>query len=331
LSSARTLIAVDAEGSRLDTFLARRLAPEYSRAQIARAIKAGLVLVNHRPARASAPVHASDLIELLPAAPSPPPIPAAAPAIEVLYADAELIFVNKPAGMAVHPAPGHPHSTLVDALLARFPELAAVTELDGTRRAGIVHRLDKDTSGVMVVARSSFARAALSAQFKQRSVAKTYIAICAGWMERDTTTIALPIGRHPVDRKRMSVRTRAPRAALSEVRQLARLEIGPQRIAASLLAVTPHTGRTHQIRVHLAAVGHACLGDPVYGRRNPDVGLARQALHALRLAVDHPRTGARITVSAPLPADLLALLERAGLGPARVAELLAQGSGLTRS
>jgi 23S rRNA pseudouridine1911/1915/1917 synthase len=316
---------------RLDIYLAAELAPEYSRSQILKAIKAGFVTMNQRPARASEPIRAGDRIEFLIPAPAPPLMPAApAPTVDVLYHDADLIFVNKPPGMAVHPSAGHPHSTLVDALVARFPDLASVVELDGTWRAGIVHRLDKDTSGVMVVARNSVARSALSAQFKHRSVEKIYLALGLGHPVRDRMTIDQPIGRHQSERKRMSVRSRSGRQAISEVRVIQRCHLGladRSRIAVSLLAVAPRTGRTHQIRVHLSAAGHPCLGDPLYGRQDRDrLPIRRQALHAFYLAISHPRTGNRIGIVAPVAPDFEQLLRSCGIGLERIREAVLGGS-----
>jgi len=210
--------------------------------------------------------------------------------------------------MTVHQAPGHLHSTLVDGLLARFPELAAMAEPDGIMRPGIVHRLDKDTSGVMVVARTLFARTALARQFKERTVSKFYVAIVRGVVGREQFTLAQPIGRHPTERKRMSVRSRTPRAAVSHVTVLWR---GAD---VTLVGVRPETGRTHQIRVHLAAIGHPCVGDATYGsRENGTAAVGRQALHAFALAVDHPRTGARLEFRAPLPDDMADTLAVCGL------------------
>ncbi len=214
---------------RLDVFVSMRLAPEYSRSQVARMIKAGLVTVNGAVARASSGVRTGDRVDVaaIPAgALSDPSIykEGDAPEISVIFDDDEIIVVNKPAGMTVHPAPGHPNGTLVDALLARFPELAAMAEPDGVLRPGIVHRLDKDTSGVMVVARTPFSRTALSRQFKDRTVAKTYLAIVKGKVARDRVTIERPVGRHPIERKRMSVRSNAPRDAVSHITVLARFD-----------------------------------------------------------------------------------------------------------
>jgi 23S rRNA pseudouridine1911/1915/1917 synthase len=306
-----------AAGMRLDVFIAARLAPEYSRSQVARMIRACLVTVNGAPARASSAVRAGDRIEIAPAPfPSAPQSTGPTPDVDVLFADHELIAVNKPAGMTVHPAPGHPDATLVDALLARFPELAAMAEPDGVLRPGIVHRLDKDTSGVMVVARTTFARAALSRQFKERTVRKAYLAIVRGVVARDRQTIARPIGRHPTERKRMSVASRTPRAAATDVVVLHRFAPATRAEAgATLVLARPATGRTHQIRVHLASAGHPCLGDKLYGGAKGEgaPALTRQALHALALEVDHPRTGARLSFIAPPPADFMGFLLSRGL------------------
>ncbi len=284
-------------------------------------IKAGLVTLNGVTARAASMVRGGDRIELAPAPLAPSqPRSGTAPQIEVLFADSELIAVNKPPGMVVHQAPGHSDSTLVDALLARFPELAAMADPDGIARPGIVHRLDKDTSGVMVVARTPFARAALARQFKERTVRKTYLALVRGLLARDRLVIARPLGRHPTERKRMSVRSRAPRDAISHVAVLARL----REPRVTLVRVRPETGRTHQIRVHLASIGHPCLGDSLYGGGaqganayglNRSSRFPRQALHALALGVNHPRSGARLEFVAPLAADFAALLRELGVEP----------------
>lgn len=310
---------------RLDQFVAAALAPEYSRSRIARMIKAGLVRLNGSAARAAAPLHPGDRVELdEPLVPPAPPLPASAPAIAVLFADDELIVVNKPAGLTVHQAPGHPAGTLVDGLLARFPELATMAEPDGVMRPGIVHRLDKDTSGVMVVARTPYARAALARQFKDRTVRKFYLAIVHGVVARERITIDRAIGRHPTERKRMSVRSRRPRAAVSHLTVLRRLA------GLSLVGVRPETGRTHQIRVHLAAIGHACVGDTLYGRREADEALKRHALHAFVLAVDHPRTRRRCVFRAPLADDLREYLAARGMDSiARVTAAWLEAEGQT--
>ncbi len=316
----RILVAHPPERMRLDAYLARELAPEYSRSQILKAIRAGLVVMNDRPARAADAIRDGDRVVFhIPAPRAATVAPAPAPPVDVLFEDADLIFVNKAPGMAVHPSPGHPHSTLVDALVARFPDLASVIELDGTWRAGIVHRLDKDTSGVMVVARNSFARAALSDQFRHRSVEKVYIALVKGHMRDDRVTIDRPIGRHQTERRRMSVKAGTGREAQSEVTVIRRCNLPlpeGEPMPISVVAVRPRTGRTHQIRVHLASVGHPCLGDPLYGRQARDrLPIKRQALHALYLAINHPRRGERIVAIAPVAPDLGQLLAACGLKP----------------
>jgi 23S rRNA pseudouridine1911/1915/1917 synthase len=322
---ARVLIAGPGDTrQRLDQFVASALAPERSRAQVARMIKAGMVTINGVAAiRASCVVRSGDRIELA----APPAVQVLShqqnvPPVEVLYHDAELIVVNKPAGMTVHPAPGHAHSTLADALLARFPELAAMAEPDGVMRAGIVHRLDKDTSGVMVVARTPWARMALSQQFKDRTVSKVYVALVWGIVRRDCFTVERPLGRHPTERKRMSVRSRHPRAAITYFHVLERFCDADAPI--TLLKAKPETGRTHQIRVHLAASGHPCLGDPLYGRAceldTTEWMRGGQALHALKLTVNHPRTAQRSEFIAPPARDMTDLIARRGaeIGPAAV-------------
>ena len=305
-------------GMRLDVFISAHLAPEYSRSQVARMIKAGLVTVNGASARAASAVRAGDAIAVAPPlAPEPHQSTGDAPAIEVIFADAEIIVVNKPAGMTVHPAPGHPDATLVDALLARFPELAAMAEPDGVLRPGIVHRLDKETSGVMIVARTPFARTALSREFKDRTVRKLYLAIVRGVVAKDRQTIARAIGRHPVERKRMSVASNNPRAATSHVSVLARFH-PPSRdeLGATLVLIRPETGRTHQIRVHLASIGHPCLGDKLYGgaaKHADAVSFERHALHALALRIAHPRSRAELEFIAPPPDDFAGYLAARGI------------------
>jgi 23S rRNA pseudouridine1911/1915/1917 synthase len=313
---------------RLDVFVAAELGADFSRSQAARMIRAGLVRLNGFPARAADAVRAGDRIEIetplaMPVAAISPGV-ADAPTIEVLHADDEIVVVNKPAGMTVHPAPGHPGGTLVDALLARFPEMVAMAEPGGVMRPGIVHRLDKDTSGVMVVARTPFARMELARQFKERSVSKLYLAVVRGVIGRVRFSITRPVGRHPVERKRMSVNSRHGREALTEVCVLARMPMAAA--GATLVAVRPLTGRTHQIRVHLASIGHPCLGDPVYGGRQPKTSkdtipgvtsFTRQALHALALRLSHPRSCKTLEFVAPPPDDFAGFLTSRGVATER--------------
>jgi len=334
-SSHFLVVGAGHERQRLDQFVAAALAPERSRSQVARMIKAGLIKLNGSAVRASCAIRPGDRVEI--DSPDPcKPTPTfqngtvqetSAAAIEVLFSDAELLAVNKPAGIAVHPSPGHPDSTLADALAARFPDLATIAEADGLMRAGIVHRLDKETSGVMVVARTPFARMALSQQFKDRSVSKVYIALVRGIVAHDRFTVARPLGRHPTERKRISIHSRKPREAFTEFSMLHRFEVGANPV--TLLKARPQTGRTHQIRVHLAASGHPCLGDTLYGGGKTNSGWSRegQALHALSLTITHPRTGERLEFIAPLPDDIIGFLSAGGLavGPSIIRQWIDAG------
>jgi len=305
---------VDAQaGRRLDR-LAAELVPECSRAFAARMIRRGDLRVNGQPAKPAYRVIAGDILTACKPAPEPArygpePIP-----LDIIFEDAALIVVNKPAGLVVHPAPGHPAGTLVNGLLHHCPELQA---REDAHRPGIVHRLDKDTSGVMVVAKNRVAHEALARQFKQRSVAKRYLAIVRGRLSGAEGCITLPIGRHPTARKQMSTVTRKARAAETHWQCIEQFE------AAALLALELKTGRTHQIRVHCAAMHHPIIGDPVYGGRrqfsDPKAraplarqlaAVSRQMLHAWRLAFDHPLDGRRCAFEAPLPQDMQNLLQR---------------------
>ncbi len=294
----------DAAGVRLDVALAR-LAPDLARARVQRLVAEGRVRVAGRTAKASARLRGGEAIEV--EVPAPEPVAAAAQdlPLAVLHEDRDLIVLDKAAGMVVHPARGSPDSTVVNALLHRW-RLPA-----GDVRLGLVHRLDKDTSGCLVVARSEAALAALQAQWKGRTVEKGYLALCHGALAAEGR-LDTPYGRHPRDRTRYTTRVRGEaRRAVTEWR--VRERFGE---AATLAEVALHTGRTHQIRVHLAEHGHPLLADPVYGgtrrearlppghpaRRAAEV-IGRQALHARRIAFDHPRTGERLEIEAPVPED----------------------------
>jgi 23S rRNA pseudouridine1911/1915/1917 synthase len=302
-------------GARLDVALAR-LAPELSRARVQRLVTQGRVRVAGRAAKASARVREGEPVEVDIPPPEPSGLVPQDLPLSVLYEDSDLVVLDKAAGMVVHPARGAPHSTVVNALLhrlsARGPAAAAVA----IPRLGLVHRLDRDTSGCLVVARTEAALLALQAQWKARTVEKTYLAICHGALAAEGR-LETPYGRHPRDRTRFTARGKGTRRAETAWRTLERF--GSE---ASLVEVTLHTGRTHQIRVHLAEAGHPLLCDAVYGgtrreARLPPESLARraaaavgrQALHASRLAFDHPRTGARLAIEAPAPADLRRALE----------------------
>jgi 23S rRNA pseudouridine1911/1915/1917 synthase len=313
-------VTLEAEGSgeRLDVFVARRC-PGLSRSLAQRLIREGRVTINDRPGRAGQRLERGDrvLVRMRPEAPEalrPEPIPLA-----IVYEDADLLVVDKPAGLTVHPAAGLPagqagvrQGTLAAALLAYRPELAGV---GGPERPGIVHRLDRDTSGLLVVAKNEAARAALARQWKERLVEKGYLALVHGRLEPPQGVIDAPIGRDARHRQRMAVVEggRAARTAYRVQRYLPDREAGgPDRLARrdiySLVEVTPSTGRTHQIRVHFAALGHPLLGDRVYGR--PSAVLRRQFLHAHRLAFHHPVDGRPLEFESPLPEDLRQALER---------------------
>jgi 23S rRNA pseudouridine1911/1915/1917 synthase len=303
---AHVCIAVDANGARqrLDRYLTAR-GGWGSRSQVQRLIAGGHVRLDGRPARAGTILRCGQMIEVQAAPPVPPPTgvePEAIP-VDVLYEDDWLLVINKPAGMVVHPAPGHWRGTLVSALLHRWrvprPGLDPL-------RPGIVHRLDKDTSGVLVIAKDADTLAALATQFRARQVEKQYVACVWGRMRDQRGTITGPIGRHRVHRKRMAIRA-GGREAVTRFVVLHRSD------DVTFVRLFPQTGRTHQIRVHLAALGHPIVGDAVYGRarrRDSQTLIQRHALHAERLAFRHPHSGVRVDVTAPLPEDMLVLQRR---------------------
>jgi len=290
----RTLeLTADRSGERLDTFVARRC-PELSRSHARRLIDEGLVTVSGRQGRPSDRVTAG--IEISVTIPPPEAIDLAPEDIPltILYQDGDIIVLDKPAGLTVHPAPGHPSGTLVNALLAACPDLRGIA---GTLRPGIVHRLDKDTSGLMVVAKNDRAQRALQRQLTDRDVRKTYVALVQGVPKPREGQIEAPIGRHPKNRKKMAV-VAGGREATTKYR--VREELAGRRY--SLLEVEPVTGRTHQIRVHMAALGHPIAGDATYGKRSDLI--ARQALHASKLAFAMPLGGRAVEFESPLPADM---------------------------
>jgi 23S rRNA pseudouridine1911/1915/1917 synthase len=286
----------DEPGIRLDRYLCDRLA-ELSRSRIQKLIADGLVTVNGQAAKAGLRLNAGDRLKVvLPPAPPSPLTPEAMP-LNIVYEDNDLLVIDKPAGLTVHPAPGHPAHTLLNAILARFPHLASISD---SLRPGIVHRLDRDTSGVMVVAKNSLAQAKLIEQFRARSVAKAYLVLVKGKLTPESGVIEAPIGRDPRDRKRMAVVTRG-REARTEYQVMK--YIGDY----TLLEVRPETGRTHQIRVHLAAIGYPVVGDKVYGVKSPF--LSRQFIHASRLGFKLPSSGKYMEFKSELPPDLAQALE----------------------
>jgi len=294
-------------GLRLDVFLSRRES-DLSRARLQRLIESGRVAISGTTAiRASQKLHAGDVVALEepPAAPLellPQDIP-----LSILYEDHDLLVLDKPAGLVVHPAAGHGEGTLVNALLFHCRDLSGI---GGVMRPGIVHRLDKDTSGLLVAAKTNVAHQGLASQFKNHQVRKTYQALVYGDPKEEQGQIDLPVGRHPVERKKMSTKSRRGKEAVTRWRIAERFGV------AALLNVDIETGRTHQIRVHLAAIGHPVVGDTVYGSSkranaivNPVImarlkGMSRQALHAARLCFVHPGTRGEMEFHAPLPADM---------------------------
>ncbi|MEX0800282.1 MAG: RluA family pseudouridine synthase [Dehalococcoidia bacterium] len=291
-------LTADRGGERLDVFLAR-LAPDLSRSHARRLIDGGLVTVDGRRERPSHALEAGALVEAAFDEVAETPPAAETIPLAIVYRDDDIIVVDKPAGLTVHPAPGHPGGTLVNALLTIAPELA---ELRDTMRPGIVHRLDKDSSGLLVVARSERARESLTRQLKDRTVDKTYLALVEGVPAPAQGIIEAPVGRHPKNRKKMAVVAGGRDA---ETRYKVIEALGKY----ALLEAKPVTGRTHQIRVHLAAIGHPVVGDAVYGKRSDIVG--RQFLHAARLAFDLPASGRRVEFESPLPPDLEEAVRRA--------------------
>lgn len=290
-------------GMRLDRYLAAAL-PEFSRSRLQSLIGQGCVRLNGAPARQRAMVRTGDrvVVEVPPLVKSEARPEAIA--LAVLHEDEDLLVLDKPAGLVVHPGAGHAEHTLVNALLHHCPTLSGI---GGAERPGIVHRLDKETSGCLVVAKNDAAHRELSRQFAARTVTKVYLALVAGQMRKSSGSIDAPIARHPVHRQRMSVARHARgRSALTEYRVLR----GNREM--SLVECRLHSGRTHQIRVHLHHLGHPVLGDKLYAAKKA-AAFPRQMLHAARLGFEHPRDGRRLECEAPLPADFVAALAAAGL------------------
>jgi 23S rRNA pseudouridine1911/1915/1917 synthase len=297
---ASTIVTVSAgeAADRIDRFLARQGLP-VSRSRIQRGIEEGLVDVNGRRVKASYSIRPGDRITIRHPPPKPPNLRAEAIPLVVVYEDDDLLVVDKPAGLVVHPAPGHASGTLVNALLHHCRGLAGI---GGTERPGIVHRLDKDTSGLLVAAKHDAAHSGLMRQFKAHTITRRYLAIVAGDVRPRKGTIDVAIGRDVWERKKISPRTTRPKSAVSHYEVVERFG------NATLVAVTLETGRTHQIRVHMAHRGYPVLGDPVYGGRRglPPLGVSvrRQMLHAQHLGFRHPITGRPMAFSVPLPEDM---------------------------
>ncbi len=290
----------DTAGERLDVFCAR--VSGETRARMQRVLLGGGVTVNCRAAKANHKLNAGDEVCIC----MPEPVALAVEAqnipLQIVYEDADIALIDKPQGMVVHPAPGSASGTLVNALLYQLTGLSGV---GGVLRPGIVHRIDKMTSGLIVVAKNDQAHNALAAQMKTHAAGRTYVAIVEQNIREDAGTINAPIGRHPKDRKKMAV-VPGGREAITHWRVLARFG------DFTLIQARLETGRTHQIRVHMASLRHPVAGDTVYGAEKPKLGLAGQALHACRLRLTHPRTGETMTFRAPLPAYFKRALLHAG-------------------
>lgn len=289
-------LTADRSGERVDAFVARAL-PEISRSYVKRLLESGLITIDGRVPKASEKVSegATVLVEVPPPEVmtlEPQPIP-----LTIVYQDNDIIVVDKPPGLTVHPSPGHPSGTLVNALLAVCPDLQGIA---GTLRPGIVHRLDKDTSGLLVVAKNDRAMRALQQQLSERRVHKTYLALVHGVPSPREGQIEAPIARSPKNRKKMAI-VEGGRESTTRYR------VREEMAKFALLEVEPVTGRTHQIRVHLAAIGHPIVGDAVYGRPSPLVD--RQFLHAWKLAFGMPLGGRQVEFESPLPPDLREALE----------------------
>ena len=287
-------------GLRLDAFLSAD--GGLTRSQAARLIEEGRVCVNGRAAAKSARLAGGetvtvDIPEVRDTALVPQDIP-----LDVVYEDEDVIVVNKPKGLVVHPAPGHPDGTLVNALLHHCGD--SLSGIGGEKRPGIVHRIDRDTSGLIIAAKNDAAHLALAAQLADHTLARTYECLAVGNFREDSGTVDAPIGRHPVDRKRMAVVRQGGREAVTHWEVIARYP------GVTHLRCRLETGRTHQIRVHLAYIGHPILGDTVYGAKKPVAGLTGQCLHAVGLRFIHPRNGEPVELTCPLPEEFVHMLEK---------------------
>jgi len=306
VESIEFIVPAEYNGERLDRFLVSVL-EQHSRSQIQKLIAEGHVALPRREARANLALHEGDRVTVTIQDAAPSRVEGESLPLEIIYQDADLAVLNKPAGMVVHPGAGHASGTLVNALLHHLTDLSGI---GGEMRPGIVHRLDRGTSGVMVVAKNDAAHQELARQFHDREVEKEYVALVWGVVQAGRR-IDAAIGRDPANRQKMSARARHARHAVTRITRAHHLP------GLTLCQVAIHTGRTHQIRVHLSAIGHPIVGDTLYGGAHRRVAgdiravqrLERPFLHAERLAFNHPRDGRRLEFTAPLPADLIAVLE----------------------
>ena len=294
-------LQAEESGVRMDVFLAEGL-ENMSRSAAQRLLEAGAVTLDGKPLRKqdrtlAGAVYSVELPELKEIAIEPKELP-----LDVVWEDGDLLVINKPKGLVVHPAPGHWDDTLVNALMFHCRD--SLSGINGELRPGIVHRIDKDTSGLLIVAKNDFAHQALAEQLQDHSLSRTYEAVVKGGFREDEGTVDAPIGRHPADRKKMAVTDKNSRSAVTHWKVLERFG------QYTLIQCRLETGRTHQIRVHMAYLHHPILGDTVYGSPKPELGQSSQCLHARELRFRHPRSGEQITVSCPRPAWFEAVLEK---------------------
>jgi len=295
------ILFADTAGERLDAFLARA-AEGLTRSAAQRLIEDGFVSRNGKPAKKNDKLNMGDEISVtIPEAKPVDIVPKEIP-LEIVYEDEDILVINKPKGLVVHPAAGHQEDTLVNGLLSSHADRRS--GINGQLRPGIVHRIDKDTSGLLAVAKNDFAHAVLASQLKDHSMARTYEAIVCGSFKEDSGTVDAPIGRHPTDRKKMCVTQRNSKPAVTHWEVIARYR-GYTHLRCRL-----ETGRTHQIRVHMAHIGHPILGDTVYGHKKPELGQSSQCLHAGVLCFAHPRDGRPVMVMADLPGYFTEVLEK---------------------
>lgn len=297
-------VYADISGERMDAFLARTV-PELSRSAAQKLLEEGCVLLNGKPGRKNDRLNPGDEIQITLPAPKEVEIAPTEMALDIVYEDEDVVVINKPKGLVVHPAAGHQDDTLVNGLLYAMGD--ALSGINGELRPGIVHRIDKDTSGLLAVAKNDHSHRMLASQLKDHTMARTYEAIVCGSFREDSGTVNAPIGRHPSDRKKMTVTPRNSKEAITHWEVVARYR-GYTHVRCHL-----ETGRTHQIRVHMAHIGHPILGDTVYGHKKAELGQDTQCLHAGQLCFRHPRDLRPVMVFAPLPTyftDVLAKLER---------------------
>ena len=294
-------LTADQAGERLDAFLAR-MGEGLTRSTAQKLIEQGQVLRNGKPGKKNDKLNPGDIVEYTVPEAKPVDIVATEMPLDIVYEDEDVLVINKPKGLVVHPAAGHQEDTLVNGLLYAMGD--DLSGINGELRPGIVHRIDKDTSGLLAVAKNDLAHTMLASQLKDHSMARTYDAIVCGSMKEDSGTVDAPIGRHPTDRKKMCVTQRNSKPAITHWEVVTRYK-GYTHIRCKL-----ETGRTHQIRVHMAYIGHPILGDTVYGHKKPELGQSSQCLHAGALCFAHPRDGRPILVFAELPQYFKDVLEK---------------------